>query len=154
MNLQLLPGALKEIEVLRATGYRGAGFLLGTTIGRTMLVERLLPMDFDRRNGGRIYDSVCAGYQERLLGVFFCRKPPFALDCFLEDLVMAVRPGQLEAFSCEFSSSERKARLAPLPEGGRENGGSERPRKKGTAETGARDHKKTPGRRRGRLPRS
>ncbi len=154
MNVQLLPAALKEIEVLRKAGYRGAGFLLGTTIGRFALVERLLPLDFDRRSGCRVYDSVCAGYQERLLGVFFCRKPPFALDCFLEDLVLAVRPGQLEAFTCEFSPGERKARLAPLPEGGRENGGFERTRKKGTVATGARDHKKTPGRRRGRQPRS
>lgn len=118
MNVQLLPAALKEIAVLRAAGHRGAGFLLGTTIGRFALVERLLPMDFDRKNGGRIYDSVCAGYQERLLGVFFCRRPPFALDCFLEDLVLAVRPGQIEVFTCEFSQSGRKARLVPLPEGG------------------------------------
>ena len=120
MNVQLLPGALKEIEVLRAAGYRGAGFLLGTGIGRFALVERLLPMDFDRGNGGRVYDSVCAGYQERLLGVFFCRKAPFALDGFLEDLVLDVRPGELRAFTCEFSPRKRKARLVPLPEGGEE----------------------------------
>jgi len=116
MNVQLSPAALKEIEVLRATGYRGAGFLLGTTVGRFVLVEQLLPLDFDRQSGGRVYDSVCAGYQERLLGVFFCRKPPFALDSFLEDLVMVVRPGQVEVLTCESSQSERKARLVPLKE--------------------------------------
>jgi hypothetical protein len=120
MNVQLLPAALKEIEVLRATGYRGAGFLLGTAIGRCTLVEQLLPMDFDRKNGKRIYDAVCAGYQERLLGVFFCGRPPFALDCFLEDLVLVMRRGQVEALACEFSESERKARLVPLREGGEE----------------------------------
>ncbi|HEX7503290.1 MAG TPA: hypothetical protein VF451_07690 [Acidobacteriota bacterium] len=117
MNVQLLPAALKEIEVLRATGYRGAGFLLGTTIGRFTLVEQLLPMDFDRKNGGRIYDAVCAGYQERLLGVFFCRKPPFVLDCFLEDMVLVMRRGQVEVFTCGFSQSECKARLVPVREG-------------------------------------
>jgi len=116
MNVQLLPAALREMEVLRATGYRGAGFLLGSTIGRFLLVERLLPLDFDRQSGGRVYDSVCSCYRERLLGVFFCRKPAFALDCFLQDLVLAVRPGQVEALTCEFSARERRARLVPLSE--------------------------------------
>jgi hypothetical protein len=117
MNVQLLPAALKEIQVLQAAGYRGAGFLLGTTVGRFLLVEQLLPLDFDRKSAGRIYESVCSGYLERLLGVFFCRKPPFALDCFLQDLVLAIRPGQVEVLSCEFSASGRRARLVPWKEG-------------------------------------
>ena len=58
-------------------------------------------------------------------------------------------PARSRLFTCEFSPAGRKARLVPLLEGGREHGGSERQRKKGTAETGARDHKKIPGRRRG-----
>ncbi len=43
MNVQLLPAALEDIAVLRAAGYRGTGFLLGTEMGRFALVERLLP---------------------------------------------------------------------------------------------------------------
>jgi hypothetical protein len=116
MNVQVTPAALKEIEVLRSSGYKGAGFLLGSTIGRFVLIEQLLPLDFERRSAGRIYDSVCAGYQDRLQGVFFCRKPPFALDWFLHDLVLAIRPGQIEISTCKFSTSERKARLVSLPE--------------------------------------
>jgi hypothetical protein len=114
MNVQVTPAALKEIEVLRACGYRGAGFLLGTTIGRFILIEQLLPLDFDRRSVCRIYDSACAGYQERLQGVFFCRKRPFALDRFLHDLVMVMKPDQVEILTCEFSTARRKSFLAPL----------------------------------------
>jgi hypothetical protein len=116
MNVQVTPAALKEIEVLQATGFRGAGFLLGTTIGRFVLIEQLLPLDFDRKSGGRVYDSVCAGYQDRLQGVFFCRKRPFVLDWFLHDLVMAIRPGQSEIFTCDFSASEHKVKLVPFLE--------------------------------------
>jgi hypothetical protein len=117
MNVQLLPAALREIAALRAAGYRGAGFLLGMTVGHFLLVERLLPLDFDRKSAGRVYDSVCSGYAERLLGVFFCRRPPFALDCFLQDLVLAIGPGQIEVLTCEFSPAGRRARLEPLKEG-------------------------------------
>jgi hypothetical protein len=116
MNVQLLPAALKEIEVLRTAGYRGTGFLLGTTVGRFLMVEQLLPLDFDRKSAGRVYDSVCSGYPEGLLGVFFCCKPPFALDCFLQDLVLAIRPDQVEALFCEFSEEGRRARLVSLKE--------------------------------------
>jgi len=116
MNVQLLPAALKEIEVLMATGYRGAGFLLGTAIGRFVLVERLLPLDFDRRSGDGVYGPVFEKYGEGLQGVFFCRRRPFALDWFIGDLVLAVRPGQIEVLTCEFSAGDRRARLVPLPE--------------------------------------
>jgi len=116
MNVQLLPAALEEIEVLRAAGYRGAGFLLGTAIGRFVLIERLLPLDFDRKSGDAVYGAVSGKYRQRLQGVFFCRKPPFALDWFVGDLVLAVGPRQLGWLTCGFSASRRRARLAPLLE--------------------------------------
>jgi hypothetical protein len=118
MNVQLLPAARKEIDVLRAAGYRGAGFLLGTVIGRFVLVERLLPLDFDPRRGGddTAYAAVFKEYGEGLRGVFFCRRRPFALDWFIGDLVLVVRPGQIEVLTCEFPAGGRKARLVPLLE--------------------------------------
>ena len=118
MNVQLLPAALKEIAVLRAAGYRGTGFLLGTAIGRFVLVESLLPLDFDPREGGgdAAYAAAFKEYGERLRGIFFCRRQPFALDWFIGDLVLAVHPGHVEAFTCEFAAAGRKARLVPLLE--------------------------------------
>jgi hypothetical protein len=116
MNVQLLPGALKEIEALRASGYRGAGFLLGTVIGRFLLVEQLLPLDFNRRSGDAVYAPLWEKYGQRLQGVFFCRKPPFASDWFIGDLVMAIRPSQIEILVCEFSAAKRRGRLVPLLE--------------------------------------
>jgi hypothetical protein len=115
MNVQLLPAALVEITVLRRSGYRGAGFLLGTEIGRLALVERLLPLDFDRKSAGAACGAAFEKYAERLLGAFFCRKPPFALDWFIGDLVLAVRPRQLEVFTCA-AGSDGRARLEMLPE--------------------------------------
>jgi hypothetical protein len=115
MNVQLLPAALEEIAMLRRSGYRGAGFLLGTEIGRFALVERLLPLDFDRRSAGAVCGAAFEKYAERLLGVFFCRKPPFVLDWFIGDLVLAVRPGEVEVFTCAAGSAGR-AVLAMLPE--------------------------------------
>jgi hypothetical protein len=115
MNVQLLPAALEEIAVLRRAGYRGAGLLLGTEIGRFALVERLLPLDFDRKSAGLAYGPACESYAERLLGVFFCRKPPFASDWFIGDLVLAVRPSQLELLFCA-AGADGRARLEPLLE--------------------------------------
>lgn len=116
MNVQLLPAALEDIAVLRAAGFRGAGFLLGTEIGRFTLVERLLPLDFDRRRAGAVCGAAQQRYGERLLGAFFCRRTPLALDWLVGGLVLAVRPGQLAAFTCEFAARGGKARLAPLLE--------------------------------------
>ena len=116
MNVQLLPGALEEIAVLRASGYRGAGFLLGSEIGRFTLVERLLPLDFAARGSGAPYAAACEKYGERLLGVFFCRKRPFARDWFIGDLVLAVGPSQLELFTCTAGAAGPRARLEPVLE--------------------------------------
>ncbi len=114
MNVHVTPAALKEIAALRSSGYRGAGFLLGTVIGRFLLIEQLFSLDFDRRNGDAVYAPVWEKYGQRLQGVFFCRKPPFALDWFIGDLVMAIRPAQIEILSCEFSAATSQARLVPL----------------------------------------
>jgi hypothetical protein len=121
MNVQLLPGALKETRVLLEAGYRGAGFLLGTAIGRFVLVERLLPLDFDPRQGRNdgVYAAVFRQFAEELLGVFFCRRRPLAADWLVGDLVLDLRPGRIAALTCEFSAAGRtapKARLVPLTE--------------------------------------
>lgn len=116
MNVQLLPAALEEIAVLRRSGYRGSGILLGSEIGRFALVERLLPLDFDRKSAGAVCGAAFEKYAERLLGVFFCRKPPFALDGFIGDLVLAVRAGEVAVFTCA-AGSDGRAVLEMLPEG-------------------------------------
>lgn len=116
MNVQVTPAALQEIAVLRRSGYRGAGFLLGSGIGRFVLIEGLLPLDFDRENGNSVYGTVCASYQARLQGVFFCRQRPFALEWMLPDLVMTVGGGPARMFTCEFPPSGRKPRLVALLE--------------------------------------
>jgi hypothetical protein len=116
MKVQLTPAALHEINVLRSSGYKGTGFLLGSAIGRFIIVDQLLPLDFKQDNGDDIYRSVCASYQQRLQGVFFCRRRPFVLDWFLHDLVMVVGNDQIEIRGCEFSDSKQKAILVPILE--------------------------------------
>ena len=116
MKVQLTPAALQEIAMLRSAGYKGTGFLLGSTIGRFIIIDQLLPLDFKRDNGGEIYRSVCASYQQRLQGVFFCRRRPFAIDWFLRDLAMVIGNDQIEIRGCEFSAQKRKAVLVELLE--------------------------------------
>ena len=117
MNVQLLPAALEDIAVLRAAGYRGTGFLLGTEMGRLVLVERLLPLEIDpRRDRGAACAAAFQHYGERLLGAFFCRRRPRALEWLAGDLVLAVSARQLQAFSCELDARTQRPRLAPLLE--------------------------------------
>jgi hypothetical protein len=116
MKVQLTPAVLREITVLRSTGYKGAGFLLGSTIGHFIIIDQLLPLDFKRENGDEVYRSVCAAYQRRVQGVFFCRRRSFVLDWFLHDLVMVIGGDQIEILGCEFSDQKRKALLVPLLE--------------------------------------
>jgi len=114
MKVQLTPAALHEISVLRSSGYKGAGFLLGSAIGRFIIVEQLLPLDFNRATGDAAYRSVCASYQQRLQGVFFCRRRAFALDRFFHDLVMVIGGDQIEIRGCEFSEAKQKTVLVPF----------------------------------------
>jgi hypothetical protein len=116
MKVQLTPAALREISVLRAAGYKGAGFLLGSAMGRFIIIDQLLALDFDRASGDGIYRSVCMNYQQRLQGLFFCRRRPFVLDRFLQDLVMVIDGKQIEIRRCEFSAAKRKSVLVPLLE--------------------------------------
>ena len=116
MNVQLLPAALKDIGVLRTVGFRGAGFLLGSAIGHFILVERLLPMDFDRTGSDAAYVAAGTTYGEQLQGMFFCRMIPIALEGIIGDLVLDVRLNDMRVFTCEFDPAGRKARLAPLLE--------------------------------------
>jgi len=116
MKVQLTPAALREIAVLRSSGYKGSGFLLGGTIGHFIIIDQLLPLDFKHDSADEIYRSVCASYQQRLQGVFFCRRRPFALDWFLHDLVMVIGDDQIEIRGCEFSDRQRKAVLVPFLE--------------------------------------
>jgi hypothetical protein len=116
MNVQLLPAALEDIAVLRAAGYRGAGFLLGTRIGLAILVERLLPLDIGSAGNDAAHAAACRQYGERLQGAFFCRKPPRALEWFIGCLILAVRLREIQAFTCEFDPAVKKALLAPLAE--------------------------------------
>jgi hypothetical protein len=113
MKVQLTPAALREVGVLRASGYKGAGFLLGDEIGRFTIIDRLVALDFDRAGGDAAYRSLCSGYRQRLQGVFFCRRRPFALDWFLHDLVLLIGGDQLEWRGCEFSAKKGKAVLVP-----------------------------------------
>ncbi len=116
MKVQLTPAVLREITVLRSSGYKGTGFLLGSAIGRFFIIDQLLPLDFTRANGDAVYHSVCATYQQRLRGVFFCRRRPFVLDWFLYDLILVIGGDQIEIRGCEFSEKERKTLLLPLLE--------------------------------------
>ena len=116
MKVQLTPAVLKEINVLRSSGYKGTGFLLGSVIGHFIIIDQLIALDFNWDSADTVYRSVCANYQQRLLGVFFCRRRPFVLDWFLQDLVMVIGNDQIEIRSCEFSDQKRKAILVPLLE--------------------------------------
>jgi len=114
MKLQLTPAVLREISVLRSSGYKGTGFLLGSAIGRFFIIERLLALDFSRDNGDAVYRAVCASYRQQLQGVFFCRRRAFALDWFLHDLVMVIGSDQIGIRGCEFSAPKRKTVLVPF----------------------------------------
>ncbi|MCX6553600.1 MAG: hypothetical protein NTZ12_01075 [Candidatus Aminicenantes bacterium] len=116
MKVQLTPAALREISVLRSIGYKGAGFLLGDAIGHFVIIDQLLVLDFSREHGDDVYRSVLASYRQRLQGVFFCRRRPFVLDRFLQDLVVVIDGDEIEIRHCEFSASKRKAVLVPLLE--------------------------------------
>jgi len=114
MKVQLTPAALGEVAILRSSGYKGAGFLLGSAIGRFTIIEQLLPLDFNRDSADAVCRSVLANCQQRLRGVFFCRRRPLALDWFLHGWVMVIGSDQIELRRCEFSQRRHQAVLLPL----------------------------------------
>ncbi len=114
MKVRLLPLARSTLDLLSAAGFKGSGFLLGSSIGRHLLVRQIVPLPFSRRTAKKIYSQVLQRTRSNLLGVCFVNCPPLLLDCFLEDLIMVLRGGQNRFFRYHFDSRLKQKELQPL----------------------------------------
>jgi hypothetical protein len=116
MSIQLSPAALRQANLLLDGGCRGSGFLVGAFVGRHLLIDELVAAPFTARTLPRVATAAGRVYGERLQGVFFCRRPAFASDWFLEQLVLELDTRGIACSRCVFDDGTRSARLEPIRE--------------------------------------
>lgn len=110
----LTPAARHDAAALRAVGQPAGGVLLGVTMGKITLVERLLPLSFPRTRVGRVYGILARQYGRRLLGAFFLERRPFPSDWLLGDLVLEITAAEMRCHRAEFIAGGGMA-LLPVP---------------------------------------
>lgn len=117
MPIQLSPAALRQANLLIDAGCRGCGLLVGSWIGHHLLLDELVPAPFTRSTLDRVWAPALEAYGDRLHGVWFCRRPPFVSDWFLEGLVMSIDDSGISYSRCVFTGKREGAWLEPLQEG-------------------------------------
>lgn len=92
MKIDLTPAAKRQTELIADMAVIESGFLLGSVLGKHIIVEQLFPVNFNEENIHEIYGKMAGRVGEKLLGVFFNNREPFPNDWFLEDVIIKINP--------------------------------------------------------------
>jgi len=106
MTIRLTPLAQRQLRLLRKTGFRGEGLLLGTILGKFLLVESLLPLSFNRDHLDKTLVAAVESLGRRVAGVFFANKRPFSHDWFRERVIMEIHRERVDFFRLECTRAE------------------------------------------------
>ncbi len=92
MKIDLTPAAVRQSELIAEMDVIETGFLMGSVLGKHIIVEQLFPVNFNEGNIDEIYGKMVGNVGEKLLGVFFNNRAPFPSDWFLEDVIIKINP--------------------------------------------------------------
>jgi hypothetical protein len=104
MNIDLTPAAQTQVELFRDIDTVENGFLIGTVMGKHIIITELLTANFNEKNIDEIYHKMVDKMGDQVIGVFFNNREPFLSEWFLEDVIMTINP-QTEhpvCYVCEF----------------------------------------------------
>jgi len=94
MKIDLTPAASRQAELIADMAVIETGFLMGSVLGKHIIVEQLFPVNFNEENIDEVYGKMIGKMGEKLLGVFFNNREPFPSDWFLEDVIIKINPPQ------------------------------------------------------------
>ena len=82
------------------------GFTTGIEIGKHLIIENILNVDFDETNIGNVYAEVLNEKGDKLIGPFFKNKIFFDSDWFRGDLVIKIGSKKNECYFYDDGFSE------------------------------------------------
>ncbi len=111
MNISFTPQARRQLSLLMELDTLRNGAVIGSVLGKHLIIKELFPLNFDRENLPDIYFKTLHRVGESLLGVFFRGEPPFRSEWFWEDIILSIHsPDQ----PLEFFRYDGVERLVPL----------------------------------------
>lgn len=90
MKIDLTPAAQTQVELFRDMDTVENGFLIGTVMGKHIIINELIPVNFNEKNIDDLYHKMVDKLGDRVTGVFFNNRAPFLSEWFLEDVVMTI----------------------------------------------------------------
>ncbi len=94
MKIHLTQGAKKQLQLLTNLDIVKTGFVTGTEMGKTIIIETFFPVCFNEKNIPSVYQEVFEIWGEKLIGPFFKTGNIFDSQWFTGDIVIEITPGQ------------------------------------------------------------
>ncbi len=89
-KIRFTPEAARQAELFANLDTVQTGFATGSEIGKFVIIEHLLPVDFDEKNIDRVYPEALANMGDKLKGLFFKGDRFFKSDWFLGDIIIKI----------------------------------------------------------------
>lgn len=102
MKIEFNPIAQFQLNMIRDLDINGAGFIIGSMIGKYVIVENLFIVNFFKQNINSSYENIYSKIGDKLIGVFFCNKKMFFCDWFVEDLILQINNKKTDVFLYNF----------------------------------------------------
>ena len=90
MKIDLTPEAETQAELIRDMNTVENGFLMGTVMGKHIIIEALFPVNFNEKTIDDAYRKMIEKHGDRVMGVFFNNRGPFLSEWFLEDVILTI----------------------------------------------------------------
>ena len=107
MKIDLTPEAQTQAELIRDMDTVENGFLIGTVMGKHIIIKEFFPVNFNEETIDGAYRKMVDTHGDALMGVFFNNREPFLNDWFLEDVIMTIDAETLgwKSFIYEFEKN-------------------------------------------------
>jgi len=97
-KIRFTPNAFDQLTLFSNIKTNETGFLSGTEIGKFIIIENLIPVNFSEKTINTVYAEIYSRMGDKLKGVFFINREPFVHEWFLEDIIMKVVSSEPEFF--------------------------------------------------------
>ena len=101
IKIHFTPKAEKQLSMVSNLETVKTGFASGLEIGKHIVIEDLLNVDFDKQNIDKVYVEVLDKMGEKLIGPFFKKGKFFDSEWFIGDVVIKIGDKKNESFLYE-----------------------------------------------------
>ena len=98
MKIRFTPRAQKQLDMIKDLDPAATGFVSGIEIGKYVIIENLVPVNFDESNIDEVYSEIYSKTGEKLIGPFFKNNTFFKNEWFLSDIIIEIGEKKCESY--------------------------------------------------------